>query len=96
MTTILDERTEVSDISLLDFDYAEPCEGAKVGGDKCPFSAKYVCMIIKCGCKFLLCEDCLFYIVNYIKKNDGAAIQCSKCANETVLAPGYMKVIGRV
>lgn len=96
MTTIVDEQVDVFDISQLDFTYAEPCEGATLEGGDCPFAAKYVCLTTKCGCKFLLCEDCLFYILNYCKTNSGSAFQCSKCDNKTVLTPNYLKVIGRV
>lgn len=80
----VDEESPVEEKSI-------PCE---YYGEYCENDAEFIFIRTCCGRKIFFCEDCMYKVLGFLKKELGK-IQCLNC--ETWLtAPDYLKYLGRL
>jgi hypothetical protein len=67
--TIIEEEVDTDSITLLDFSYAPECEFRQhTGEEQCEEQAEYRLVLSCCAEVWLLCEDHMLRVVNFVKR----------------------------
>lgn len=97
MNTLIDEDLDTFDLTDLDWDFAPPCDAHDDDGNGCDNTAEYIIVLSCCAKRLLLCEECLFGIVEWLKRMPlWRTMKCPHCDTILWMGPGHVKVIGRI